>query len=117
MRGRITRSFTVLRPDGGSVSKPVVSSLMIVGRSRNADLQIDDPLISRRHLEIRVEDNAVFVKDISSQGSMLNGKRLDHEVSLNASDLLEIGHTKLRYEEALDVNAPPIGNHNVSEGV
>jgi pSer/pThr/pTyr-binding forkhead associated (FHA) protein len=93
------RFFTILEGDGKGQSKLLDQPLMIVGRSKNADLQVEDALISRRHLEVRVEADAVFVEDKSSHGSFLNGKRLAGVVSLNAGDVIEIGRTKLRYEE------------------
>ena len=84
----------------------MTSSLMIVGRSKNADFQVEDPLVSRRHLEIRVESGAVFVENQSAHGSSLNGKPLVGVVSLNPGDVIEIGSTKLRFEEAAPAPAP-----------
>ncbi len=98
--------FTILEGAGKGTSKPLTSALMIVGRSKNADLQVDDPLVSRRHLEIRVESDAVFVENKSAQGSMLNGKPLAGIVSLNPGDVIEVGTTKMRFEEA-PVSAAP----------
>ena len=79
---------------------------MVVGRSKNADLQIEDALVSRRHLEVRVEADGVFVENKSTSGSVLNGKQLVGVVSLNPGDVLEIGNTKLRYDEAVAVSPP-----------
>ena len=98
--------LTILDGAGKGTSKPLTSALMIVGRSKNADLMVDDPLVSRRHLEVRVESDAVFVENKSAQGSMLNGKPLTGIVSLNPGDVLEVGNTKMRFEEA-PVSAAP----------
>jgi hypothetical protein len=98
--------LTILEGAGKGTSKPLTSALMIVGRSKNADLMVDDPLVSRRHLEIRVESDAVFVENKSAQGSMLNGKPLTGIVSLNPGDVLEVGSTKMRFEEAPASSAP-----------
>jgi len=94
---------------GRGTSKPLSSALMIVGRSKNADLQVEDPLVSRRHLEIRVEADGVFVENKSTQGSSLNGKPLIGVVSLNPGDVIEIGSTKMRFEEAAAASPPPAG--------
>jgi hypothetical protein len=99
--------LTVLEGAGKGTSKPLTSALMIVGRSKNADLQVDDPLVSRRHLEIRVEADAVFVENKSTQGSTLNGKPLTGIVSLNPGDIIEVGNTKMRFEEASAAPPPP----------
>jgi Inner membrane component of T3SS, cytoplasmic domain len=98
--------LNILEGAGKGTTKPLTSSLMIVGRSKNADLQVDDPLVSRRHLEIRVESDAVFVENKSAQGSMLNGKPLTGIVSLNPGDVIEVGTTKMRFEEAPASSAP-----------
>src|SRR5665213_2664415 len=96
----MTGLLTILEGAGKGTSKSLTSALMIVGRSKNADLQVEDPLVSRRHLEIRVEADGVFVENKSTQGSSLNGKPLVGVVSLNPGDVIEIGTTKMRFEEA-----------------
>src|SRR5438477_8793691 len=81
---------------------PLDGRYLLIGRSGDADINLkDDAAISRRHLEIRRADGAVFVKNLSPTGSLINGKRLekDSEVSLNPGDELIIGHTKLVYDE------------------
>src|SRR5665213_423073 len=102
----MNRFFTILEGEGKGHTKPLTSALMIVGRSKNADLQIEDALVSRRHLEVRVEADGVFVENKSTGGSVLNGKPLVGVVSLNPGDVLEIGHTKLRYDEAVAEASP-----------
>jgi pSer/pThr/pTyr-binding forkhead associated (FHA) protein len=92
--------LTVMTGTGSGGRKDLMSPLIIVGRSKNADMQIEDELVSRRHLEIRTDADAVFVENKSSQGSLLNGKPLVGVVSLNPGDELQIGGTKLRYDEA-----------------
>ena len=103
----MNRFFTVIMGEGRELNKPLTSSLMIVGRSKNADLQIEDALVSRRHLEVRIEADAVFVENLSTAGSSLNGKPLVGVVSLNPGDIIEIGSTKLRYDEASAEASPP----------
>jgi FHA domain len=98
----MTRFFTTLEGQGKGTRRPLSSGLMILGRSKNADIQIDDSLVSRMHLEVRIEGDTVFVENKSTQGSFLNGKPLVGVVSLNSGDVLDIGHTKLRYEELAD---------------
>jgi pSer/pThr/pTyr-binding forkhead associated (FHA) protein len=96
--------LTIIEGTGKGTSKSLSGALMIVGRSKNADLQIEDPLVSRRHLEIKVEPDGVFVENKSAQTALLNGKPLLGVVSLNPGDVLEIGNSKLRFEE--DTGAP-----------
>jgi pSer/pThr/pTyr-binding forkhead associated (FHA) protein len=101
------RFITVLDDDGNGLRKPLLTRRMLVGRSGDADIRINDPKVSSAHLDLRVEPDAVFVQNVSRFGSFLNDKQLTAEVSLNPGDVLRIGDTKLRYEEAPDAAALP----------
>lgn len=103
----MTGLLTILEGAGKGTSKSLTSALMIVGRSKNADFQLEDPLVSRRHLEIRMEADGVFVENQSTHGSSLNGKPLVGVVSLNPGDVIIIGSTKLRFDEAPSAAALP----------
>jgi hypothetical protein len=48
----------------------------VIGRSRDADVVIDDARVSRRHLVIESAGTAWLVKDASSSGSWHNGSRV-----------------------------------------
>lgn len=100
------RFFTILEGAGKGETRTIPSTRAIVGRSRNADIQLEDPAISRRHLEIRVEGDAVFIENTSTQGSLLNGKPLSGVVSLNVGDELQLGQVRLRYEESAEAAIP-----------
>jgi subtilisin family serine protease len=65
-------------------------------------LVLDDPLISRVHLEIRHEGPRVLVVDNSTNGTTLNGVALERNVptTLTNGDSLAIGSVELRYEVA-----------------
>src|SRR5690242_19936802 len=96
------RSLTILEGPAKGRSETLDKSLMIIGRSRHADFQLaDDPYVSKRHLEVRAEPEAVFVENLSPEGTALNGKPLTAAVSLNPGDVLTVGHTLLRYEESV----------------
>lgn len=66
----------------------------IVGRSRDADLLLLDPGVSRRHAKLLPGDMGEwYVEDLhSTRGTKVNGRRLDpgEMVSLGAGDLVEI---------------------------
>jgi pSer/pThr/pTyr-binding forkhead associated (FHA) protein len=64
-------------------------------------LLIDDPEISRIHLEIRLDGAAdqAFVIDTSSNGTLLNGVRLERAVALpiRPGDEIRIGEVALTF--------------------
>ena len=63
-------------------------------------LILDDPSISRVHLEIRHQGPRVQVVDTSTNGTRLNGVALTRDVptTLTSGDTLKIGGVELRYE-------------------
>jgi hypothetical protein len=90
----------IKRRDGSSKEDiyRLTKQKMQVGRSSEMDLKLDDPTISKCHLEISVEDDAVFVENKSRNGTLLNGKTLAGVVSLTSGDVLQLGATSLCYE-------------------
>lgn len=79
---------------------PLLGPSMVVGRGSNADLRIDDPGISRRHAEFRVQPGAeapsVSVVDLgSTNGTIADGKRVQHAVLADGSEVW-IGGTHIR---------------------
>lgn len=64
-------------PDAGR-DFPLAGGRLVLGRGQECDVRIADPDISRRHLEIRLGEGAVEVRDVgSTNGSTLDGEPLD----------------------------------------
>ncbi len=69
-----------------------------LGRSRDCDIRIEDPNVSRRHAEIRRENGAWWIVGLgSTNGIEVNGKRVDR-AELTPDDRVVIGKTDLRFE-------------------
>jgi hypothetical protein len=67
----------------------------IVGRGTDADLQLLDQGISRRHLDIQFDGNYATVYDLgSTNGTTVNGHEVGSQV-LRHGDVLRAGHTRL----------------------
>jgi type VI secretion system protein len=77
----------------------VGGDMIVVGRSRNCDWPLPDPTnaISSRHCEIRRDGDAWLLKDISTNGTFLNGAetRLTDEHRIAEGDLIRIGHYEI----------------------
>ncbi|WCJ60085.1 DUF4388 domain-containing protein [Fontisphaera persica] len=64
----------------------------ICGRSREADLRIEDDLVSRRHTKIVHKEGQYLVEDLGSKnGTFLNGEKLTGPAALKPGDYLRIG--------------------------
>src|SRR5688500_14206513 len=71
---------------------------MVLGRSRECDITLDDPNVSRRHAEVRQEEGAYWIVDLgSTNGVTLNGKRVNR-ARLEPDDAILVGTTELRFE-------------------
>ena len=70
-----------------------------IGRSRQSDVMLDDPNLSRAHAEVRPRGGSWVVTDLgSTNGSRLNGRRIDGTEVLKPGDELELGTTRLTFE-------------------
>jgi hypothetical protein len=71
----------------------------LIGRSRDCDVRLDDPNISRHHAEVRPSGANWTVRDLgSTNGVTVNGRRVDGAQSLRPGDTLEMGTTKLTFQ-------------------
>ena len=62
------------------------------GRSRSNDVVIDDPLVSREHALLLVENGQPILKDLSSKfGTFLNDKKVKDSVALESGDVFRLG--------------------------
>ena len=74
----------------GTQAIPFTKSVTTVGRSHENMLVIDDPRVSRRHLEIRyIRDQFVLFDLNSSGGTYLNGQRTGQGM-LYSGDLISL---------------------------
>ena len=72
---------------------------MTIGRSRECEIVIDDPNVSRRHAELRKTIDGWMVVDLgSTNGVKLNGKRVREEV-LRPGDSITLGLIELGFDE------------------
>jgi Protein of unknown function (DUF3662)/FHA domain len=71
---------------------------LVIGRSRDCDLTLDDPNVSRRHAEVRHEDGGYWVVDLgSTNGVEVNGSRVER-AELADGDQILLGRTSLTFE-------------------
>ncbi len=70
-----------------------------LGRSRQCDVVLSDPNVSREHAEIRPRAGDWVLSDLgSTNGSLLNGRRVDGPEVVRAGDQIELGTSVLTFE-------------------
>lgn len=75
--------------------------VITIGRGQDNDIVINDPLISRNHLQlIQKDDGTVSVVDLnSSNGTYVNGHKITGEHILSKNDTVLIGRTTLQWQK------------------
>ncbi len=70
-----------------------------LGRSRQCEIVLDDPNVSRQHAEIRPRGGSWVLTDLgSTNGSSVNGRRIDGPEVLKPGDELELGTSQMTFE-------------------
>jgi Protein of unknown function (DUF3662)/FHA domain len=71
----------------------------VLGRSRDCEITIEDPNISRRHAEIRLDNGTWSIADLgSTNGVEVNGERVS-EARLEPGDRILLGRTEAVFEQ------------------
>ncbi len=92
------RAYLRYQPGEPDERRVPVGSLLVVGRTADCGLVLDDPGASRHHLEITQEGNSFSWRDLKSKnGTLWNGT---HKMGgkLSQGDRLQIGMTVLLFE-------------------
>lgn len=68
----------------------------IIGRSEDADIHLNSPTVSRKHAQILINNDNIFILDLnSSNGTYVNGKRVT-KAQLHEGDIFSIGTYKIK---------------------
>jgi pSer/pThr/pTyr-binding forkhead associated (FHA) protein len=109
----IYRPETVPEPPAAEPETPPVLSVngtshelgkerMVIGRSKDSDIRLEDPNASRRHAEVRREGAAYWIIDLdSTNGVAVNGHRIKRS-QLAEGDRITIGSTDLVFGSAAE---------------
>ena len=95
-----SRVRLVARADGVTLALHEFSNgRLTVGSAQGNDVVIDHPTVSRRHLELSIERDALFVKDLESRnGTRLGGSRI-REAFVSVGNVVLVGAVELRLED------------------
>lgn len=97
--GRISRRTSRLvfvRSESQAGMHFVVPDSVVLGKSPDADIPIDDPYASQMHLRLTRRRGKLSASDLgSANGTYLNGRKLRSPVELTRGDALQVGRTVL----------------------
>jgi hypothetical protein len=91
----VEREIAVLSWDGRTMR--VDKRRVVLGRSRECDIQVEDPNVSRRHAELRQEGSSYWIVDLeSTNGIEVNGRRVKR-AKLEDGDTFTVGSTEIAF--------------------
>jgi Protein of unknown function (DUF3662)/FHA domain len=72
----------------------------VIGRSKDSDIRVSDPNVSRRHAEIRQDGSAYWIVDLeSTNGVSVNGRAVKR-AKLDDEDRITLGSTELVFRRS-----------------
>ncbi len=83
--------LVLFKKDGSQKAFTVASDNTIIGRRHDCDLCIPLTVVSKRHCQLNLNNEAVKIRDLGSRnGTFLNDKRID-EATVQPGDYIRIG--------------------------
>jgi hypothetical protein len=96
-RARVRNETALLLVEGKRLV--VGSGGATIGRSRQCDVVLSDPNVSRQHAEVRPRGGSWVVNDLgSTNGVSLNGRRIEGPQVVKPGDEIELGTSVMKFE-------------------
>lgn len=81
--------------DVNDVRHPINAPGLVVGRGTEADLRINDPGVSRQHIEFKIDGQRLSVHDLGSTNGMLVDGNKAQQATLYNGSTIKIGNTTM----------------------
>ena len=98
--GRTARFLVLSGPGLRAGSRVTVEGPTVAGRDAGSEIRLDgDEFASSRHASIEPSADGVWVVDLgSTNGTFVNGSRIEARTRIGPGDVLRVGQTELRLE-------------------
>jgi pSer/pThr/pTyr-binding forkhead associated (FHA) protein len=81
------------------MSAALAGGVIMIGRSADCQLILDDDYVSTRHARVVATPNGIYVEDLgSTNGTYVNGQRITAPTTITLVDSVRIGKTVMRLE-------------------
>lgn len=96
----------LVTPGGSRVA--LADRPVVIGRDEGCDLVLADQAASRHHARIDPSEGGYVVVDLSStNGTFLNGSRVEQATRVADGDRIEVGRSLVRFEHAVPAEVSP----------
>jgi DNA-binding NtrC family response regulator len=87
--------LTITGPQGPAVEVRLEMKPLVIGTSPECDIVVTDPLVSRRHCEIALTAEGIWLRDLASKNGTFAGKISLREALLAPGEPVTVGSTTL----------------------
>lgn len=77
-------------------------AIIKIGRRSTNDIVLDDPMVSRDHIQLRADNGRFFLFDLGSTGGTKVNNYPAHNQALKPGDVIQIGKTTLIYNQTIE---------------
>ena len=75
----------------------IASAPFVIGRAGDCNLKLIDNRVSRRHSEVRISGDVLWIRDLeSTNGTFVNQHKIDQAQLLEVNDMISIGKYKFK---------------------
>ena len=93
------RVFMISQGSQAGLSASLADGVIMIGRSADCQLILDDDYVSTRHARVVTTPNGIYVEDLgSTNGTYVNGQRITAPTTITLVDSVRIGKTVMRLE-------------------
>ncbi len=93
--------------DGNRLDAVIGSQPMVIGAARDSSLVLDDPTVSRNHLEVRLVEDGIQIRDLNStNGSFYNHSRFD-TIIVSGDCKIQLGNSVVEIRALTRNSIPP----------
>ena len=93
------RVFMISQGSQAGLSASLADGVIMIGRSADCQLILDDDYVSTRHARVVTTPNGIYVEDLgSTNGTFVNGEGITAPTTITLVDSVRIGKTVMRLE-------------------
>ena len=90
--------FQYADKQGNIIVYDMLKPQIIIGRDEDADMQLDNLTVSRRHALVSYSGSEFIIEDIgSSNGTIVNGTSIDRATPLHDRDVINLGNEMITF--------------------